>query len=252
VFSAIERQCFVRYYILLTCLLLSWIGISEKKVQAQPIEGPSIDLVELFRYTPDTIMSNIRFTSIMNIKMNSTERIRDIYNKIYYTTRFKPNQVVCRSEWILHDGNQIVPKVFWSVWYRPSLMTALDQTECIDTELKPWVTAQWYEKGYRALGSGVEPHLGLLWLSHWSEIQPGFRQGVAPTFKWCRSAQFSYARNLGQDAKWVKIKNKAVFDYIAGSNAIALVSRDASCTSDSKVKDRWLRTPGWSYVNILP
>jgi hypothetical protein len=201
------------------------------------------DLVELFGKRKDIVISGVRLTSIMNIRLSSTTKIGDVYNDIYYKG-ISPNQIVCKTEWMGDENNsRIVSMVMWSVWYQPGAMVAKGKTECVDSVKKPWVTNSWWKQGYRWLGSGFEPYKSLLWLDHWTAIQ----KGSAP-YKWCRAAAFSFATLSNGDLRWRKVHQKAVFDFSTASRAHALVSRDVTCTSDIKTYSKWLKTPGWSFI----
>ena len=210
-------------------------------------DGPSIDLVEMFGNAPDTTVSGVRLTSVMNIRLNSSERIRDVYNLIYYSPRFEPNQIVCRTAWYYDENtSKIVPTVMWSVWYRPSAMVSKIGTECVDTKVDKKFLDNWAKKGYRWLGSGVEPHMHLQWLNAWVQTQ----RAIIPSYTWCKAAGFSYVK--WSTGEWTKVHSKAVFDYNSAIMASALISRDVTCTSDASLYGKWMRTPGWSYVFINP
>lgn len=211
-------------------------------------DGPAVDLVEMFGNAPDTKVSGVQLTSVMNVKYGRGQ-IRNVYNSIYYNG-IDPNQIVCSTSWYADENNpsKIVPKVMWSVWYRPSAMVAKTGTECVDTKQNTSATTRWWKAGYRWLGSGVEPHMQLLWLGHWTEIQ----SPTKTSYKWCKALEFSYAQNPNSDAKWTPVLNKAVFDYAAASGALALVSRDIICTSEVKAYGKWMKTPGWSFYFVNP
>ena len=241
----------MKNFLVLVMLVFLTIAVSTAHAEGDTQEGPSIDLVAMFGNASDITVQGQKLGTIMNVKFG-TKKVRDVYNDIYYGP-FEPNQIVCRSTWYYDENTpKPVPMVMWSVWYRPSAMVAKTGTECIDSTAKPQVTDRWFKQGFRWLGSGTEPHMELLWLDHWTAIQKGFRESVTPTYKWCKAASFSYAQNMLSDAKWTEIKSKAVFDYTAASSAWALVSRDATCTSDVKIYSKWMKTPGWSFYFVNP
>jgi hypothetical protein len=214
-------------------------------------ESPSIDLVAMFGNAPDITAQGQKLGTIMNVKYKRVQ-IRDVYNDIYYRG-VEPNQIVCRSTWYFDENtSKAVPTVMWSVWYRPSAMVSKLGTECVDTKVEKKFLDKWAKQGYRWLGSGTEPHMGLLWLGHWTEIQKGYSPSKAPMYKWCKALEFSYAQNMSSETIWTEIYKKSVFDYTQASSALALVSRDVTCTGDVKVYGKWMRTPGWSYVFINP
>lgn len=235
---------------LLSLILLVMLFFAGANVtNAAPIEEmPSVDLVQMFGNQRDVVVSGVKLTSIMKIRLNSTQTIGAVYNQIYYQG-IGPNQIVCKTEWMGDsDNSKIVQKVMWSVWYQPGAMVAKNRTECVDSLKKPWVTNSWYKEGYRWLGSGFEPYKSLLWLGHWTEIQ----KNSAPKYKWCRAAEFSFAIDRDGDFHWDNLYKKAVFDYNTASRALALVSRDIVCTNDVKTYSKWIRTPGWSFVFVEP
>ena len=205
-----------------------------------------IDLVEMFRYQKDITISGVKLGTVMNVRFGRGT-IADVYNDIYYKG-VGPNQIVCKSDWIENEG-RLEQKVTWSVWYRPGMMVSRD-TECVDTLKKPWVTNSWWKQGYRSLGSGTEPHMSLLWLTQWTQIQKGYNPKSVPTYKWCKVSAFSFATRQDGDVAWGKVYQKAVFDFKSAYNALALVSRDIVCTNDVKTYSRWMKTPGWSFIFV--
>ena len=228
-------------------LLLVVLFAGVRTTSAAPKMG--VDLVEVFGKRKDIVVSGVRLTSIMKIRLSSTTKIGDIYNNIYYKG-IAPNQIVCRALWIGDENDtKLASRVMWSVWYRPGMMVSGD-TECVDTLKKPWVTNSWWKQGYRSLGSGTEPHMSLLWLTQWTQIQKGYNPKSVPTYKWCKVSAFSFATWQKGDVVWGKVYQKAVFDYEQASNALALVSRDIVCTNDVKTYSRWMKTPGWSFVFV--
>ena len=205
------------------------------------------DLVEVFGKRKDMTISGVKLGTVMNVRLNSTTKIADVYNKIYWGG-ITPNQIVCKTDWMGDENDtKLATRVMWSVWYQPGAMVALN-TECVDTLQKPWVTNSWYMQGYRWLGSGYEPHKSLIWLTQWTQIQKGYPKSVP--YKWCRASSFSFAARQDGDVAWGKVYQKAVFDYEQASNALALVSRDVTCTSDTITYSRWVKTPGWSFIFV--
>ncbi len=203
-----------------------------------------IDLVEMFRYQKDITISGVKLGTVMNVRLNSTTKIADVYNKIYWGG-ITPNQIVCRAEWVGNEG-KLEQKVSWSVWYRPGIMVS--RAVCVDTLKNPGITSSWWKQGYRSLGSGSEPHMSLIWLTQWTQIQKGYPKSVP--YKWCRASSFSFATRQDGDVVWGKIIRKAVFDYNPASRANALVSRDIVCTNDIKTYSKWINTPGWSFIFV--
>ena len=235
----------------LVLLALLSMAVTPAYAEGDTQESPSINLVEMFGNAPDIMVEGIKLGTVMNVKYK-TVKIRNVYNDIYYGP-FEPNQIVCKTAFY-YDENTPKPvrTVMWSVWYRPGAMVAKNGTECVDSLAKPQVTDRWFKEGYRWLGSGTEPHMGLLWLGHWTEIQKGYSPSKTPSYKWCRANSFSYAQNMSSETTWTEVFQKTVFDYTQAASALALVSRDVACTSDVKTYVKWMRTPGWSYVILNP
>ena len=208
-------------------------------------DGPAVDLVAMFGNAPDITVQGQKFGTIMNVKYKRVQ-IRNVYNDIYYRG-VEPNQIVCRSTWYFDENtSKAVPTVMWSVWYRPSAMVSKIGTECVDTKIDKKFVDTWTKKGYRWLGSGVEPHMHLQWLSAWVQYQ----RAIMPSYTWCKAAGFSYVK--WTTGEWTKVYSKAVFDYNTAIMASALISRDVTCTSDASLYGKWMRTPGWSYTFINP
>lgn len=231
--------------LLMVFLLIMVSNIGLIKARA---EGPSVDLVAMFSKTPDVTVNGVKLKTIFKVSFGKG-KISDVYNQIYYG-RYAPNQIVCRANWIADsetEGGKLVLNqlVSWSVWYRPGLMVSED-AQCVDTSTSPRVTTSWYNQGYRSIGSGTEPHMSLTWVGQMIDIKK-----VGKGTKWCKAASFAYASFNGVDYSWGKTPlKKAVFQLTPALEKWALTSRDIECTSDVKTYDTWLRTPGWSFVNI--
>lgn len=237
----------MKNWILVLLLVACFFGSGVRAASAASMieDKPNIDLVAMYAGVKDTLVSGVRLTNIMNVRY-SQGKISDIYNKIYYTD-IQPNQIICKSSWMLDEKTgKIAPTVMWSVWYRPGAMVSKIGTECVDSLAKPWIILQWFNQGYRWLGSGVEPHMHLQWLNSWVQYQ----RAIMPSYTWCKAAGFSYVK--WTTGEWTKVYSKAVFDYNAAIMASALISRDVTCTSDASLYGKWMRTPGWSYVFINP
>ena len=236
----------MKNFLVLVMMAFLTVAVSTAHAEGDTQEGPSIDLVAMFGNTPDVVMNGVRLTSVMNVKYGRGQ-IRDVYNSIYYNG-IEPNQIVCRTSWYAdeNNSNKIVPMVMWSVWYRPSAMVSKIGTECVDTKVDKKFLDTWAKKGYRVLGSGVEPHMHLQWLNAWVQTQ----RAIIPSYTWCKAAGFSYVK--WSAGEWTKVHSKAVFDYNSAIMASALISRDVTCTSDASLYGKWVRTPGWSYILINP
>jgi hypothetical protein len=228
--------------ILVLILLIFSVGTDGLSFAQAARNLPELDLVQMFANTPDRTVSGVRLTNIMNIKIDSVNRIKNVYNQIYYGS-FEPNQIICKTKWFYdEDTSRIVPSVMWSVWYQPGAMVDKNNTECVDSVKKPSTPSSWYRQGYRWLGSGFEAHKDLVWFSQMTTIRPSLKG------TWCKAASVSYLETGTGTESWPRFQ-KAVFQFSSASEDFTtLVSRDVSCTADLATYSRWMRTPGWSYV----
>lgn len=193
-----------------------------------------------------TIVDGVELQTIFNVAFEES-LIQDVYGQINYG-KYEPNQIVCRATYIYEEDKQVfklIPLVMWSVWYRPGLQVSMD-TECQDTRKKPWITSDWYNSGYRWLGSGVEPHPELIWLWQYRET----KTLPEASFTWCKAKKMAFVNYDQGEANWSDVFKNAIFEYTAADDNSALVSRDVSCTSDQSLFSKWMGRSEWSFVDI--
>jgi len=178
----------------------------------------------------------LRMIPIGEIPLEGTSfTIKEVYSRIGtdHDSEFAPNQIICQTDLFSYpEGDE--EKVYqnaitWSVWYWPSVKVS-PSTKCWDTMKGPITSEILFERGFRIMGSGLEPFPEMDWLSQWAANHP---QSLG---KWCKSDFLAF-----QDSpnSWSSKKTKVFFDLEKAISSNSLVGSEVVCTDNFAETQKW-------------
>lgn len=177
---------------------------------------------------------------VMEAKLDSKTRVKDIYRQIDSMGPIYPNQIWCRAD-IMVMGSKVYRKVFWSVWYRPEAFVSAD-VECVDTYIKVSAIPTWLNKQNRQLTSNAfEAHTDLIYLYQ--------KYSQVGSYRWCRSNYFGFETYESGNYILSPRMEKVIFSgRYASSLSFVYTSRDVICTNDISEYYKWKRNKFWREI----